>query len=592
MKTRHKKTCGVCGYPREHFTLGIPYTPCEEHCEGCRQPLIPGLGCGWCCKTCMHFPCECAAILMSDPDYEGDFNDYDSDEGWEHCEENDCPACEEHCSDAFCSECAPCPKNLPQKPIEKVLPPGKTWTGQGGSGYATGNLTPPWEEAGLHNFPFSQAEGLYDSPAEAWPNMRCDEVDPIQRAADFYLLSALTSGALNSQAGADGSSPQIAIQEVLKWHPELTGASIDAQRQLNDLVDDTDRSFVDYIDMACGGELRHHPRVGGKHLNSNRAKSWIAWKSLREIRGVEALMDAFWLFNDFTSGGYGGPLWAGAAQLLHSRLTNKITKTVFVDQAFSLVHNGGVFLNKQHWKIGNGKDLEFLRRQLLPAQSRDDWQVMCDVASREVRELWREGWMDLNKARRKAGCRPTPVPGLRNLKISVCAHCGMNPALGHRSWICKGGDYNQRVDRTSRGSSRSYEYPYPSWAPDGKTMRLYEGHSYTTQTDSKLRSDRTHAGLMQDALKEEREWRGHCKLIYNRQTIWAFHVSEAAKWSLDDLLVLHGIRTEIIADPNPPSVPTGNATNWLWEESESESVVMADDDDDDWFEDVFDDDDE
>lgn len=550
MKTRHKKTCAVCGWPRLS-TTHTEEQQCEQHCPGCRQPMPFGAACPWCCSLCDHHPCIC----------EPDVQIYDSDD-----EDSD------GCSDEDCDECHP---NGGEQG-EKVLPPGKVWTGKGKSGYATGSLQPPWETAGIKNFPFHSAEGLYESAAEAWPDMRCDEVDPVQRAADFYLLSAITSGCLNGQTGPDGSTPNTALALIQKWYPELTGARLEAQQRLDELVDDTDRSFKAYIDMACGGELRHHGKVCGKHLNASRSLAWIAWRSLREVRGPEALMDAYWLFNDFTQGGYGGPLWAGAAELLYKRITGKISKTVFVDQTFSLVHNGGVFLNKQHWNIKSGKDLSYLQKYLLPAQSRDNWQVMCDVASPSTRRLWREGWMELNQCRRKANARPTPIPGLENRTIRKCGFCGMNPSLGHRNWVCRDGSRVERQDR-EYGRGSGYNYPYPSWDADGKVLKLYEGKYYSLYTSQRSPILRNYGNNLEDVLTHEWEWKGLSRLIFNDQTIFEFTIPASAKWTIQDMLDLHGIRVEMIPNLNPEpdqdlvvALPTGEDDEWWLDDDETE----------------------
>lgn len=570
MKTRHKKTCGVCGFPREHHLVGIPYTPCEDHCPGCRQPL-PGGGipCVWCCPNCSAFPCSCAPVIEEIEDGEGDY-DYGGGDYWEFCGDDDCEICINHCNDHYCEAC---PTHVIAKANKsgKVIPEGKVYTGKGKSGYATNQLTPGWEAAGVKQFPFSKAEALYDTAEEAWPDMRCDEVDPVQRAADFYCLSAVTSRMLNTGAGRNG----LGTQQVLGWYPEYSGAFMEADVKLAELIDDTDRSFCAYIDMACGGELRHHPNVGHKHLSSNRAAAWVAWRSLREVRGTEALMDAFWLFNDFTQGGYGGPLWAGAAQLLHKRLTGQITKAVFVDQTFSLVHNGGVFLNKKHWKIKGGKQLDYLQKYLLPAQARDDWQTMLDVASTDTRRLWREGWMDMNRARRKAGAPCTPVPGLASNHVRRCAVCGMNPTLGHRSFECKDGNQVERVERRYAKNS-GYSYQFPSWSSDGKTLKLYEGKYYSSWTSQRTTATRSFGGVLKAVLDEEREWKGHSRLMFNDLVIWEFNLAKPAKWCLRDLLDIHGVRVEYVPNPNEEDdeVP--------WSPS---GTFYVEDDDDSWYDD-------
>lgn len=294
--------------------------------------------------------------------------------------------------------------------------------------------TSPWEDRG-RPIGMIETDGPYETWTEAWPALEHNEaIDVCRAAADFYLLDALRCGVLNREHDCDQSP----CQHINLWNVDegVAGVKRMAQFQYEDQVKFLDTLFCQYVDMACGGELRHHPAVGSRTISGNRRSAWAGWREVRRILGSQALLDMADLFYDWGregSTGYGGPLWAKAAEMLHDRLTGKITPDQWVDRVFSLVHNGGVFLNKLGWGTLNKKgwNLSFLQSKILPAHASDQFNLLLGVATPSTVKLWDEYWLAANKARVRAGVRPVANPRA-HAKVRVqCRYCYLNPKVGH-----------------------------------------------------------------------------------------------------------------------------------------------------------------
>jgi hypothetical protein len=112
--------------------------------------------------------------------------------------------------------------------------------------------------------------------------------------------------------------------------------------------------FAKYLDLAIGGELRHYIRCSDRierdervPETASRSAAWMQWKGIREQHGITALklaVDLFGLYDWKDS--YGGPSWANIAQALIEYETGEWTKLMFIDQVFSLKHNGGPVFSK------------------------------------------------------------------------------------------------------------------------------------------------------------------------------------------------------------------------------------------------------
>lgn len=147
-----------------------------------------------------------------------------------------------------------------------------------------------------------------------------------------------------------------------------------------------------YLDMAAAGELRHMLREGytwkdgvapkdveeqawkekhvkkdsGGHLllnvtnsvananmkTDNRTLAWIHWRAIREESPIGSLNWCIMQHCLSQRGGFGGALWANCANLVRKRELGEVSDVFFVDQAFSLQHNGGAIFNKL-WDVNH-----------------------------------------------------------------------------------------------------------------------------------------------------------------------------------------------------------------------------------------------
>ena len=146
-----------------------------------------------------------------------------------------------------------------------------------------------------------------------------------QACSDFYLLSYLR-------------------------RPHYVVAAAEA---LDELVRDLTPEFAQYLDMACGGELRHAstwpcelpscPVLGRGNDRSVAWRDWLAWEtaSYRAEYAATAFEEASW-----PSRNYGGEPWAAIATTLHEFLSKQMSCEMFIDRVWNLQHHGGIVLNK------------------------------------------------------------------------------------------------------------------------------------------------------------------------------------------------------------------------------------------------------
>lgn len=227
-------------------------------------------------------------------------------------------------------------------------------------------------------------------------------IDICQSAADFYLLKAM------SAAGAVYSDAEINMDSFLRYFRH------EAETLLSALTLRLDATFRGYVDMIIGGELRHHRAASTSTLkNTDRSSAWGEWYAIRSAAGVSALSDAETLFVDFHSTSYGGEAWARIARTLRERLQGKRSAAQFVDNVFSLEHNGGCLFDKSSWAVHNSMNWNYgyLGQYVLPAHgAMNPWPILLLVASDEVRNLFYETWRQANRVRLALGRRPLPVP--------------------------------------------------------------------------------------------------------------------------------------------------------------------------------------
>lgn len=232
----------------------------------------------------------------------------------------------------------------------------------------------PWPK--VRNFSFLPLENsvLWKT---FYPDLTPELVDPYQGAADYYLLFGVANSLFVKRNGKKLASFDevlaatkllgLGVQDLVersnyvKQLPSVTGQKLlNSQRlkatsMFTELVEVLDRQFLNYLALACGGELRHHSMCS--NFPNERRIAWCAWTFIEKEYGPNCYLDAQRLFLDFDSedSGFGGPSWGDAANLMWERLSNSlgsnelINKQVFVDRVFTLEHNNGCILGKLDW---------------------------------------------------------------------------------------------------------------------------------------------------------------------------------------------------------------------------------------------------
>lgn len=160
-----------------------------------------------------------------------------------------------------------------------------------------------------------------------------------------------------------------------------------AGRALDMLVAELTPEFTQYLDLACGGELRHAstwpcelppcPVLGSDTGRSVAWRDWLAWKTplYRAEYAVQVFQEASW-----PSGNYGGEPWAIIALTLLELLNKEMSPELFLDRVWNLQHHGGIVLNK----VYETEELAVV----LEAHGKDDHNTLVSFASEETRELW------------------------------------------------------------------------------------------------------------------------------------------------------------------------------------------------------------
>lgn len=369
-----------CHTPKEWQKFGAEQELCsccvQGHCTNCCQPNHEC----WCCSTCGTYPCVCEVAAE----------------------------------------------------VKQAKAKTAKWNLNEVHKKGTFRSTPPWVHRG---FRVTVEDTLQlQSWEEAWP-LCVDgprEHDPCQDAADFYLLDAMQHKVLNREHECNNQPCLHHVGFMLDEHLDMIARLAGSMRR--ELIDQLDPLFQQYVEMACGGELRHHGAMGGSVISSTRRTAWAGWRVLRQIVGVQAIADMADMFYDWGEGGsYGGPLWAKGAEFLYQRITGQMPADIWVDRVFTLVHNGGCFLNKLDWIVKNnrGWSCEQLQHKVLPAQAADAWSTLLAVCSPEVRAMWNDYWRYSNRARVRAHMPPVPNALHHHKTRKMCRHCYSNPERGH-----------------------------------------------------------------------------------------------------------------------------------------------------------------
>jgi hypothetical protein len=165
----------------------------------------------------------------------------------------------------------------------------------------------------------------------------------------------------------------------------------EAAERLEDLASELAQEFTTYLDLACGGELRHAstwpyelpscPVLGRGSDRSVAWKDWLAWETptYRMEYAVQAFEEASW-----PSRNYGGEPWMLIASTVLAFLRKEMSSEVFVDRVWNLEHHGGISLNKVYATDELATVLE--------AHGKDDYETLLSYSSDTVKHLWEKAF--------------------------------------------------------------------------------------------------------------------------------------------------------------------------------------------------------
>lgn len=251
------------------------------------------------------------------------------------------------------------------------------------------------------------------------------DTDPLQVAADFYVLEAIANRLLISDKSLlrDLSEPSleeidkaasilgIALEkakvkmEALKKKREnplykILEIEAEATKALELLVEKNFPIFFEYTHAACGGEVRHHEAVGVYGpLTGSRERAWATWHTIYLRHGEKAIKTMASLFREvkMEDASFMGEKWALAADLLLDFERKKLgpddftNKKIFLDRVFSLEHNTGCFLNKLDWTVKNTYGMKIIHMKRLlhwHAANPPEMNYLLEVTSKDVTSLY------------------------------------------------------------------------------------------------------------------------------------------------------------------------------------------------------------
>lgn len=346
---------------------------CYHHSEDCS-----------CCLKCGYEECECCQTCGEAP-------------GWCEC----CSYCQEPLGDCSCDTCRNCGETVHYCSCNS-----------GGESHTFGSTkAAPWL-------------AREDSPiADTLPKIGdCDNgsIDPVQAAANFYLLDAIKSGVRFSQVVGADDRLHAARPELTRQDSMLSALTVSATREYERLVEYLAPNFLAYSIAAVGGELRYHKACGKGVLTSSRDTAWDRFVDIVQEKGPETLFEADKLFREFGGGAYGGKKWGDAAKIVGQYLKGSMPDWLFVDRVFTLQHNGGCFLNKVNWKKKGQHRIGLSKMQyILDAHAADDtdWDLLLAVASPEVAQMFRMTDRAIGRLSKRFGGLLPPVRPTRQRHI-------------------------------------------------------------------------------------------------------------------------------------------------------------------------------
>lgn len=269
-----------------------------------------------------------------------------------------------------------------------------------------------------------------------WPVLaeNASSSHPVTLAANFYLLEAMIAG-----VGLDSAlPPTISYDEfaslfsaysstvnLKRLHAKRDNKPVsvlhrirfDAELAMKDLVDTWYEPILEYMMMAIGGELRHHGAVQNcTPLSAGRRGCWAIYRRIVNHLGVnEAMAQAYDVFLDFRSEGYGGPLWAEGAKVVsqaHQGILGPnefMNRKMFLDRVWTLEHNGGCFLNKIEWNNAHGWHLMKVVLNAHGSHPFPHFGTLFEYASPRIAEIGKLYVAAVNVVREKDESEPIPT---------------------------------------------------------------------------------------------------------------------------------------------------------------------------------------
>lgn len=414
--------CVECG---EEYLDGDP-RPCEcEHCGECVSYHEECGSCGKCHESPSHELCDVCGECMES------YHDV--------CYQ--CGICLEDYDHMSCDNCGECSEEGDCNCWGTSSDPG--WTERGEKVHLSSTN---WEKV--------------------WPNAaKHRSIDPVVKAAEFYILEAISAGVIHPVRGVQAElvgkhaedefyslfgdvrdelhdtivnrNKRVAQRRTVDPEFDLAYLMGAASYELDRLVDEMDAVLVDYVHLACGGEVRHMKAMkeGWFRMSQNRSTAWAQWHDIFDQVGVEALSDIADLFLELDGGSYCGPPWANAAQILRQRLEGtlgpdeRINKRMFVDRVWSLEHNGGCLLDKLPWKCNNhhGWGVRQIKNVLdMHAAATPNFFGLLRACSIEVRELYEAYHAAATKVMVDRGEEPPRSYLEPTEPRRMCKSCGTN----------------------------------------------------------------------------------------------------------------------------------------------------------------------
>jgi hypothetical protein len=271
---------------------------------------------------------------------------------------------------------------------------------------------------------------------EEWPVLaeKANTSHPVTLAANFYLLEAMIAG-----VGLDSALPKtISYDEfaelfsaysstvnLKRLHAERDNKPVsvlhrirfDAELAMKGLVNNWYEPIFEYMMMAIGGELRHHHAVQNTTpLSVGRRGCWAIYKRIVDHLGVnEAMAQAYDVFLDFTSDGYGGALWADGAKVVSQANQGILgpnefmNRKMFLDRVWTLEHNGGCFLNKIEWNNAHGWHLMKVVLNAHGSHPFPHFGTLFEYASPKIAEIGKLYVAAVNVVREQENSEPIPT---------------------------------------------------------------------------------------------------------------------------------------------------------------------------------------